>query len=124
RSVSRPAGASLRLYDRYAFGDLVQFSVLDGRQYRSREACWRKPNEGGGHVETAASCPELLAPARSMIGMEQENWLADGLSHSAARWNVIAQDVMMAQLRERQEDGTAGFWTDDWNGYPASRARL
>ncbi|HTO08849.1 MAG TPA: alkaline phosphatase D family protein [Myxococcota bacterium] len=124
RAVSRPQGASLRLYDRYAFGDLVEFQVLDGRQYRSREACWSKPSHGGGHVESAKSCPELVDPARSMIGMAQEKWLADGLSHSKARWNVIAQDVMMAQLRERQADGSAGSWTDDWNGYPVSRARL
>jgi alkaline phosphatase D len=124
RSVSRPAGSSLRLYDRYAFGDLAEISVLDGRQYRSREACWAKPNHGGGHVETAARCPELVDPARSMLGMEQEKWLADGLGRSAARWKLIAQDVLMAQLRERQDDGSAGFWTDDWNGYPASRARL
>jgi alkaline phosphatase D len=30
----------------------------------------------------------------------------------------------MAQLREKQADGSFGFWTDDWNGYPASRQRL
>ncbi len=29
----------------------------------------------------------------------------------------------MAQLREKQ-DGIDAFWTDDWDGYPANRARL
>jgi alkaline phosphatase D len=29
----------------------------------------------------------------------------------------------MAQLR-REQDGIDAFWTDDWNGYPANRARL
>ena len=29
----------------------------------------------------------------------------------------------MAQLREKQ-DGVDAFWTDDWDGYPANRARL
>jgi alkaline phosphatase D len=37
---------------------------------------------------------------------------------------VIAQDVLMAQMREKLPDGGFGFWTDDWNGYPASRQRL
>jgi alkaline phosphatase D len=36
---------------------------------------------------------------------------------------LIAQDVLMAQLRRRR-DGIDAFWTDDWNGYPANRARL
>jgi len=123
-SLSRPKGAALRLYERFAFGDLVEFSRLDGRQYRSREACYGPPDHGGGHVESDASCAERLDPARSMLGAEQEAWLADGLAHSRARWNVLAQDVMMAQLRERQADGSTAFWTDDWNGYPANRRRL
>jgi alkaline phosphatase D len=122
-SHSRPNGPDMQLYDRFAFGDLVQFSVLDGRQHRSREACDQTPGIGG-HVETDASCAERRDPARSMLGPEQEAWLAAGLSSSKARWNVIAQDVMMAQLRERQPDGSVGFWTDDWNGYPASRSRV
>ena len=123
-SLSRPDGPRMRVYDRFAFGDLAEISVLDGRQYRSREACYAKPKHGGGHQETRASCPELFDPARSMIGAEQEAWLAAGLARSQARWNVIAQDVLMAQLREKQDDGSIAFWTDDWNGYPASRTRL
>ena len=123
-SRSLPNGPAMRLYERFAFGDLVEFSMIDGRQYRSREACYRRPNLGGGHLESAASCPELIDPARSMIGLAQEQWLFDGLARSPARWNVIAQDVLMAQLRETDREGTKGFWTDNWNGYPASRARL
>jgi alkaline phosphatase D len=121
---ARPKGPAMRLYERFAFGDLVEFSMLDGRQYRSREACYGPPHKGGGHLETAASCPELIDPARSMIGLAQEQWLFDGLARSPARWNVIGQDVLMAQLRRTDRDGTKGFSTDDWNGYPASRARL
>ncbi|HXZ86594.1 MAG TPA: alkaline phosphatase D family protein, partial [Myxococcota bacterium] len=123
-SRSRPDGPQMRVYDRYAFGDLVEIALLDGRQYRSREACYGRPDHGGGHVETAASCPELFAQERSLLGAAQEAWLAEGLARSQARWNVIAQDVLMAQLRERQDDGSMAFWTDDWNGYPRSRTRL
>jgi alkaline phosphatase D len=122
--LSRPNGPVMRVYDRFTFGDLAQFSVIDGRQYRSREACWAKPNHGGGHQETNGHCPERLDPSRSMIGMAQEAWLFDNLATSRTRWNVIAQDVLMAQLREHTQDGTPAYWTDDWNGYPASRTRL
>lgn len=122
-SLSRLSGPSMRVYDRFTFGNLVEVSMIDGRQYRSRQACYGPPNHGGGHAETNASCPELADPARSMIGFQQEAWLFDGLAHSPARWNVIGQDVLMAQFQRKGADGV-GFWSDDWNGFPASRARL
>lgn len=121
---SRPNGPAMRVYDRFAFGDLAEISMIDGRQYRSREACYAPPNKGGGHLETNAGCPERLDPARSMIGPAQERWLFDGLSRSTARWNVLGQDVLMAQLRQKTPENAVGFWTDGWDGYPASRARL
>ncbi len=122
-SRSLPNGPSMRVYDRFQFGGLVEISILDGRQYRSREACDRPPH-GGGHVETAASCPEQRDPSRSLLGAEQESWLFAGLAQSRARWNLLAQDVLMAQLHQRNRDGEIQFWTDDWNGYPAARQRL
>jgi alkaline phosphatase D len=62
-----------------------------------------------------------MDPARSMIGMTQEKWLFDGLATSRAKWNVIANDVLMARLKQGD---TGGYWTDDWDGYPKSRDRL
>jgi alkaline phosphatase D len=121
--ISRPNGPLMRVYDRFTLGDLIEISVIDGRQYRSRQACYAPPNKGGAHLETNASCPERRDPSRTMLGFGQEAWLYAGLARSNARWNLIAQDVLMAQLRRRQ-DGIDAFWTDDWNGYPANRARL
>ncbi|HKT19132.1 MAG TPA: alkaline phosphatase D family protein [Stellaceae bacterium] len=123
-SRSHPNGPNMRIYDRFAFGDLVEFFVLDGRQYRSREACYGPPDHGGGHQETMTGCPELLDPRRTFLGFAQERWLYDGLARSRARWNVIAQDQLMAQFRERTGDGRIAYWTDDWNGYPEARKRL
>jgi alkaline phosphatase D len=124
RAGSRPSGAMMRLYDRYRFGDLLEIAVLDGRQYRWREACYAPPNHGGGHLETNAGCPERLDPERSMLGAAQEDWLYDGLARSSARWNLIAQDMMMSELRQKTDAGENAFWTEDWNGYPANRDRL
>ena len=70
-SLSHPNGPLMRVYDRFAFGDLVEISVLDGRQYRSRQACYAPPNNGGGHLETnaqlsrAARCRALDARVAS-----------------------------------------------------------
>ena len=121
--LSHPEGPVMRVYDRFTFGNLIEISMIDGRQYRSREACYGPPNKGGGHVETNASCPERLDPGRSMMGFAQEYWLGSALAHTKAQWNVIAQDVLMAQYKEIQK-GVEGFWTDDWDGYPANRTRL
>jgi len=125
RARSRPNGADMRIYDRYAFGDLAEIAMIDGRQYRSPEPCYGPPNKGGGHLETNQSCPERLDASRSMIGAAQERWLFDGLAQSRARWNVVAQDVLMAQFKQRRPpDPVSGFWTDGWDGYPAGRDRL
>jgi alkaline phosphatase D len=121
--LSRPEGPAMRVYDRFTFGDLIEVSMIDGRQYRSREACYAPPKKGGGHLESNANCPERLAAGRSMMGFGQEAWLYAALAHTKAQWNVIAQDVLMAQLREK-DNGVDSFWTDDWDGYPANRARL
>jgi alkaline phosphatase D len=123
-SMSTPNGPAMRVHDRFAFGSLIEISMIDGRQYRSRQACYGPPKHGRGHAESDETCRELSDPARSMIGLEQERWLFDGLAHSQARWNVIGQDVLMAYFQRTDADGITGSWTDDWNGFPASRARL
>ena len=121
--LSRPEGPRMRIYDRFTFGDLIEVSMIDGRQYRSREACYAPPDKGGTHLETDAACPERRESGRTMLGFAQEAWLNSALAHSQAQWNLIAQDVMMAQGRIKQNNDF-GFSTDDWDGYPANRTRL
>jgi alkaline phosphatase D len=116
-------GEAMRIYGRSRFGDLVSFHMLDGRQYRSREACYAPPY-GGGHVVTAQQCPELVDPSRSLLGAAQEAWLYDGLAASKARWNVIGQTVLMASLHDNHPGAAAHEWTEAWDGYPAARTRL
>jgi alkaline phosphatase D len=99
--------------------------VLDDRQYRSPEVC-SKPGHGGSNVVNLRSCTDLRDPSRTMLGQEQEEWLAQGLATSRARWNILAQQTLMAQNTYQPivtpEDGR--FWTDGWDGYPVARRRL
>ena len=113
-------GAGMRLYRRLRFGDLAEFNVVDDRQFRSHQPCAPLEKAGGNIVP---DCAERRDPRRTMFGLEQERWLTDGLARSTARWNVIAQQLLMAELRMRR-NGTAAFWTDGWDGYPAARERL
>ena len=116
---------SIRMFQRYDWGRLARFHVLDNRQYRSPLPC-PKPGRGGSNVVLARACAELRDPARTMLGSEQEAWLAQGLSTSRAQWNILAQQTPMAQSSgvpvRAPEDGR--FWTDGWDGYPVARRRL
>jgi alkaline phosphatase D len=58
-----------------------------------------------------------------MLGFNQEAWLRDGLERSRARWNVIAQQVMMGQLDHDRGDPRI-YWHDAWDGYPVARQRI
>jgi alkaline phosphatase D len=115
RRESLPSGPDLRLYRRLQLGDLVELSVLDTRQYRSDHPCG-----DGEHPR----CPESFDPEQTMMGDRQERWLLRGLDHSRARWNVIAQQVLMAELLHRVGPAGPEFWQDAWDGYPAARHRL
>ena len=116
---------SIRMFQRYDWGRLARFHVLDNRQYRSPLPC-SKPGRGGSNVVLARACAALRDPSRTMLGSEQEAWLAQGLSSSRARWNILAQQTPMAQSSGVPvlvpEDGR--FWTDGWDGYPVARRRL
>jgi alkaline phosphatase D len=61
-----------------------------------------------------------------MLGREQEQWLAQGLQDSPARWNILAQQTLMAQNSQLPilKPGDGRFWTDGWDGYPMARQQL
>ncbi|KLU35178.1 alkaline phosphatase [Massilia sp. WF1] len=117
--------ANVRMFQRYDWGRLARFHVLDDRQYRAVQAC-PHPGRGGSKSVGPRACPALLDPARSMLGQEQEAWLEDGLASSKARWNILAQQTLMAQSTQvpTVEPDGGRFWTDGWDGYPMARKRL
>jgi alkaline phosphatase D len=114
RLSSMPTGPDMPLYRHLTFGALADFHVLDTRQYRDDQAA------GDG---TDPPNPESLDPARTLTGDAQEAWLLDGLAASTATWNVIAQQVFMAQRDSAAGDGLL-FSMDTWDGYAASRDRI
>lgn len=113
RRPRQPAGADMRLHRRLRFGDLADAYLLDTRQYRTDQAC------GDG---LRAGCAQRDEPGRTLLGPVQREWLLDGMKHSGARWNLLAQQVMMAECRY---GGAAGrLDMDKWDGYPADRAAI
>jgi alkaline phosphatase D len=97
------------------WGSLAKVFLLDGRQYRSAQAC------DGGSKEVP--CGEWADPKRTMLGAEQDRWLNDGLASSKAQWQVLANQVMMAPFDSMAGPGTR-LSMDQWSGYPADRDRV
>jgi alkaline phosphatase D len=114
------SNGAARLYRRLAFGDLLELSVLDGRQYRSDQPCGEQGSGGGQMLE---DCDERWSASRTMLGPEQFAWLLEGLGSARARWNAIAQQTMMAPLDQKLGPGES-HWSDGWDGYAAERRRL
>ena len=114
RRASLPKGSNMLLYRRLAFGDLAEFSVLDTRQYRSDQPC-----DDGNKPQCAAA----LASDATMLGGAQEKWFFDGLKQSKARWNVMAQQVMVAKV-DRRAGQEEAYAMDQWSGYEAARRRV
>jgi alkaline phosphatase D len=110
-----PTGAGeYRIYRDAQWGDLIELALLDGRQYRSDQAC------GDATLSLAPACPETTDPTRTMLGDEQEQWLLDTLAASSAAWNVVGNQVVLADATV----AGAVLNYDQWDGYPVARARL
>lgn len=114
RAESLPVGADMLLYRRLAFGGLVDCFVLDTRQYRTDQPCGDR---------LATPCDGVFDPRATLMGAHQERWLTEELTRSRARWNVIAQQVMMARV-DRDAGDEARYSMDQWGGYDAARTRF
>jgi alkaline phosphatase D len=93
-----------RIYRHLGFGDLVDLFMLDTRLFGRDQ----QYDEGG---------PPRDDPARTLLGAEQEAWLASELPAATATWKLIGQQVMMGQLPQLAN-------SDAWDGYPAARTRF
>ncbi|TWT15277.1 alkaline phosphatase [Reyranella sp. CPCC 100927] len=114
-----PVNGSLRIYDHYRFGSMLDVMLLDDRQYRSRHPCVTDSRT----TKRPVDCSERTRPDRSILGAAQEGWLDGSLATAKARWTVLAQQTLMAEVG-RGGQGEQGFMVDRWDGYPASRQRL
>jgi alkaline phosphatase D len=132
--ASRPVNGDMRMHGRLDWGALARIHLLDDRQYRDVQVCPR-PGRGGSN-NVGASCVERLDPALTMLGAAQERWLDEGFASSTARWNVVAQQTLMARLARssgaRRGSGPMagtdipprgrGCWTRSWRAAPPTRS--
>ena len=119
---ARPRGNDMRIYGHLDWGRLARILLLDDRQYRDPQVCPR-PGRGGSNTVALRDCPELMDPQRTLLGAEQEQWLARTWSQNHP-WNLLAQQTLMARLAGKNRNGDVTYWTDGWDGYAPSRNRL
>ncbi len=114
RATSLPTGPSMSLYRRLSFGQLAEFNLLDTRQYRSDQ-----PNGDGNKPLEGA----VFDGNATLLGSAQEGWLHAGLLRSKSKWNILAQQVMMARV-DRAIGEDKKYSMDQWSGYDVPRRRL
>lgn len=109
------AFGNVSLYGKIGYGDLLQFLVLDVRQYRTLQPCG----------DRLTDCPERYDPKNDILGPQQEEWLKANLSVESPQWSVIANSIFMLEY-DHDDPSSSGesYYVDGWDGYPHSRARL
>jgi alkaline phosphatase D len=114
RHSSLPHGPKMQLYRKQSFGRLADFFMLDGRQYRTPQPNEDKPSDINAAARSAKN---------TMLGKGQFHWLKESLTESDATWNILANQVIMAQI-DRKVGPEHQFPMDDWCGYVHERNEL
>jgi alkaline phosphatase D len=110
----------------FRFGDLVELVMLEERlQARSEQLTATVPTPfGNGFVQTGA----FADATRTLLGTTQEAWLAGRLRTTPARWKLLGQGVMFAQIKLQgatlAQGGGVFLNTDQWDGYQPARDRV
>lgn len=105
------------MYREARYGDLLSIDFLDTRSFRTDQPC------GDGFKPY---CKDIDDPKAQVVSPEEESWLVRNLTRGQAKWNCVAQQVMMMSLdRRRYPDETQKIYNiDTWAAYAAQRNRL
>lgn len=111
----------------YAYGDLADLIMLEERLGARSEQLPMPitlPNGQQAFVQQGA----YLDPTRQMLGTEEEAWLFNRLRNSPAKWKMLGQGVMFAQLKAVGAPNAFGggvyLNSDQWDGYAPARQRV
>ncbi|KAL9009930.1 MAG: hypothetical protein Q9173_005084 [Seirophora scorigena] len=104
---------NLRIWRNFKMGKLMDFIVLDTRNYDRSITTLGWNNDYIDLLVDDAS--------RTLMGSHQENWFYRQLSESAGRgatWRIIGNQIIFSRIIE-----SFGINGDNWNGYTANRNR-
>lgn len=101
-----------RIHRSFRFGELVDLIMLDTRLIGRDPQV--KPDDPAAQAD----------PARSLLGAEQEQWLAEQLrssKHDGITWRLLGQQIVFGQYTFTADSPRSH---DAWDGYPAARQRI
>lgn len=88
----------IKIYRQFDFGTLVQLTMLDTRIIaRNVQLDYANYMTATG-LDIAKFQADLINPVRSLMGVEQRNWLLQKLQQSTATWNVLGQQILMSKM--------------------------
>lgn len=140
------------IYRAFKVGKLADLIMLDTRLHgRDEQLDYQRDIAAAGGIDTFVR-DRLLAPERTILGSDQENWLGSQLAAAGDRgatWQLIGQQVLMGKLTtpiipedsvremnlpERYKTRLEGYRQvakaklpmnlDAWDGYPVCRERV
>jgi alkaline phosphatase D len=112
------------MHRRIVLGDLAQISLLDGRQFRDdREICDNNDYPDYGFGNYRERCARVFDESRTLLGDEQERWLAKNLANCTSTWNVMASPGPFLPF-SYAHDGKDLRYIGAWDIYPANRKRV
>jgi alkaline phosphatase D len=116
--LDRPEGSVLAVHRAFDAGDLARLYLLDERQHGDVPPCRTEASTGLDYGD----CDAVEGEDRSRLGADQEQWLADELAASTARWNLLGNPVVLAGVNAGTD--ADAYYLDTWDGYPQARRRL
>jgi alkaline phosphatase D len=109
-----------RIYRSFRFGELADLIMLDTRVHGRDKQAVAEPG-----TERRFDDREIMDPKRTLLGFDQERWLARELNASKRRgapWRLLGQQMMMAPLSLTKGETLRN--PDQWDGYAPARERL
>jgi alkaline phosphatase D len=116
-----PVGPDAAMFTQYRWGQLADLWLLDTRQFRSGNVCEGVHAPMDGHLLWRCDAMEL--PERTVLGVTQEQWLAESLARSTGQWRLIAQTTQIAPGKFKTPLGPLSY-ADGWDAFPQARDRL
>jgi alkaline phosphatase D len=86
-----------RIYRGFDLGDLISLHVLDARHFERERQLTLRRYIGSSGVDYYG-LESAMRRKRELLGQEQFGWLSSRMQRSAATWQVVAQQVLMARV--------------------------
>ncbi len=103
RPLSR--GNYNEIYRSFDFGSLVSLHVLDTRHVgRDKQLDYADyfqfdPQTQSINIDVTRFIQDIHDPNRTLLGIDQKQWLQNQLSSSNATWQVLGQQVLMGRMK-------------------------